>query len=72
MNYGLRIKQRRLELGLSVDELAKKVGKSRATIYRYENGDIKEIPMSVLEPIVRALHTTPQYLMGWDSDEIYV
>lgn len=82
MNTGDRIKQRRIELGLTVDELAKKIGKSRATIYRYENGDIENIPTPILEPLASALETTPADLMGWEeidshlsgreaSDEIY-
>lgn len=33
MTTGDRIKQRRLELGLSVDEIATKLGKNRATVY---------------------------------------
>ena len=32
MNTGDRIKQRRIELGLTADDLAQKIGKSRATI----------------------------------------
>ena len=67
MNTGDRIKQRRMELGLSVDELADKIGKSRATIYRYENGDIENMPTPVLEPLAKALETTPAQLMGWES-----
>ena len=35
MTTGEKIRARRKELGLSVDELAAKVGKNRATIYRY-------------------------------------
>ena len=65
MNTGDRIKQRRTELGLTVDELAEKIGKSRATIYRYENGDIENMPTPVLEPLAKALETTPADLMGW-------
>lgn len=34
MNVGERIKERRQYLGMSVDELADKLGKNRATIYR--------------------------------------
>lgn len=67
MNTGDRIKQRRMELSLSVDELADKIGKSRATIYRYENGDIENMPTPVLEPLAKALETTPAQLMGWES-----
>lgn len=67
MNTSDRIKQRRLEIGLSADELAAKIGKSRATIYRYENGDIENMPTSVLEPLAKALDTTPADLMGWEQ-----
>lgn len=65
MNTGDRIKQRRIELGLSVDDLAEKIEKSRATIYRYENGDIENMPIPILEPLAKALDTTPADLMGW-------
>lgn len=67
MNIGDRIKNRRIELGISVDELASKVGKNRATIYRYENNEIENLPLSTLEPLAVALETTPASLMGWDD-----
>lgn len=68
MTIGDRIKQRRLELGLSVDELSKKLRKNRATIYRYENNEIENLPLSTLEPLAKALEVTPAYLMGWEDD----
>ena len=68
MTIGQRIKNKRIELGLSADELAEATGKSRATIFRYENGDIASLPISVLEPIATALRTTPGYLMGWEDE----
>lgn len=71
MNTGDRIKQRRIELGLTVDELAEKIGKSRATIYRYENGDIENMPTPILEPLAKALETTPADLMGWSEEKHY-
>lgn len=67
MRIGERIKQRRLELGYTADALAKLLNKNRATIYRYENGDIKNMPIDVLEPLAKALNTTPAYLMGWQE-----
>lgn len=67
MNIGERIKQRRIALGLSVDEIAKQIGKNRATIYRYESSEIENLPTSVLEPLAKALHTTPAILMGWEQ-----
>ena len=68
MNIGERIKKRREDLNMSVEALAKIIGKSRATIYRYENGDIEKLPTDMLIPFAEALSTTPQYLMGWTDD----
>ena len=67
MSVGKRIKERRNELYMSVDELATKLNKNRATIYRYEKGDIENLPIDILEPLAKALDTTPQYLMGLDK-----
>ena len=63
MNTGDRIKQRRIALGLTVDELAEKIGKSRATIYRYENGDTVLIDM-IREGDEKAV----QFLVDNDAD----
>lgn len=67
MVIGKRIKDRRKQLGMSADDLAKKLGKDRSTIYRYEKGDIENMPLDILEPVANALRTTPQFLMGWDE-----
>ena len=69
MNVGQRIKNRREELKMSVDELAALINKNRATVYRYEKGDIESLPTTVLKPLAKALKTTPEYLMGWDEEK---
>ncbi len=69
MKIGMRIKERRKELKMSADELAKRLGKNRATIYRYEKGDIENLPLDILEPIAEALETNPASLMGWQMEE---
>lgn len=69
MNVGQRIKDRREELKMSVDELAALINKNRATVYRYEKGDIESLPTTVLKPLAKALKTTPEYLMGWDEEK---
>ena len=69
MTIGQRIQQRRKEMRMSADELAKKLGKDRSTIYRYEKGEIEKFPLDILEPIAKALNTTPAYLMGWEKKE---
>lgn len=67
MSIGKRIKERRKELKIGAEELARRLGKDRSTIYRYEKGDIENLPIDILEPIARALNTTPAYLMGWEG-----
>lgn len=67
MNIGQRIKERRKALKMSADEMGVKLGKDRSTIYRYEKGDIENLPLDILEPIAEILQTTPQYLMGWEE-----
>lgn len=65
-SIGERIKNRRKLFGLSVDELAERIGKNRATIYRYESNEIENMSITILEPLANALHTTPAELCGWD------
>ena len=66
-SVGQNIKRRRRQLGMSAEQLAELVGVSKATMYRYEKGDIANLKSSVLIPIAQALKTTPADLMGWDA-----
>ena len=68
MTVGQRIKRRRKQLNMSAEELAEKIGRSPATMYRWEKGEIDKMDSSVLLPIADALFTTPAYLMGWTDD----
>lgn len=65
-----KIKALRMARGISAGELGERIGKSRATIYRYENGDIEDIPATVLRAIAKELGTTLDDLIDWqDADE---
>jgi len=65
MTIGERIKQKRIELNLSQDELAKKVGyKSRSSIQKIECA--RNLPLPKVEKMAVALECTPSYLMGWE------
>lgn len=72
MNIGERIKKLRKERGISVDYIAEKLGKNRATIYRYESNDIENLPYPILVPLAEILGTTPMYLMGCEIEDIKV
>lgn len=69
MTIGERIKKLREEKNITVDKLAELIGKNRATIYRYESSEIEKLPTSVLEPLCKALGTTPAYIMGWTDPD---
>lgn len=54
---------------MSADDLAEKLGKNRATVYRYENAEIEKLPSTILSALAEALKVTPAYLMGWDDED---
>ena len=67
MDIGDRIKKRREELGMSQEELAKKVGyKSRSSVNKIEI-DGRGLPQNKIVIFAKALETTPAYLMGWEE-----
>lgn len=64
MELHQRIKLRRIELNMSQEELAFKLGyKSRSSINKIEMGD-NDIPQSKILAFANALDTTPSYLLG--------
>ena len=70
MEIGDRIRKRREELGMSQEELAKKIGyKSRSSINKIEN-DGRGLPQSKILLIAKSLETTPDFLLGWNDDEL--
>lgn len=62
-----KIKLRRLELGLSYQELSDLTGINKSTLQRYETGFIKKVPINQVQIIAKALNVTPGYLMGWEN-----
>ncbi|MEL4860528.1 helix-turn-helix transcriptional regulator [Pseudoflavonifractor phocaeensis] len=64
-----RIRGLREKLGYSYQQLADATGMSKSTLQRYETGGIKNVPISKLNILANALHSTPSYLMGWETNE---
>lgn len=67
MEFKDKVKSRRLELGLTLEDVAKAVGVSAPTIQRYESGDIKNIRKDKIKALADALQLTPTYLMDWNE-----
>ena len=70
MNIGERIKKLRNDIGLSQTELADKIGVSKQTLYKYENGIVTNIPSDKIELLAKYLNTTPAFLMGWTYEGV--
>ena len=64
---GKNISEARKNAGLTMEELGKMVGVSRATIKRYESGEIANIPDDKIEKIAKATKVSEAFLMGWDT-----
>lgn len=65
MTKGRKIKELRKDIGMSQVELAKRIGVSKQTLYKYENDIITNIPSDKIMRLSEALGTTPAFLMGW-------
>ncbi len=62
-----RIKERRLQLGLTLLQIANSLGVKEATVQRYESGEIKNIKHETIYELAKILQCTPSYLMGWEE-----
>ena len=64
MELGQVLSSKRKEKGISAETIAETLGVSPATIYRYENGDIEKVPVSVFIKIAEILSTSPEAMLA--------
>lgn len=64
---GQRIKAQRIKMHMTQDELAEIMCIPKKTISGYEN-DRVDIRSSVIVELASHLHTTPNYLLGFEED----
>lgn len=69
MTLGKRIKAKREEAGLTQTELAKRIGTTKQTLFKYENDIITNIPSDKIEKIANILSVSAAYLMGWTEQK---
>lgn len=65
-----RIRELREKNLMSPQELANKVGTSKSSIYRYENGEIDKMPTRVISEIAKLFNVSPLYLLGMSDSPI--
>lgn len=67
MGMAERIKERRLAMNFTQEELAQKLGLQKSAIAKYENGRVENIKRSIIAEMANILECNPAYLMGWDD-----
>lgn len=65
MVFSSRLKSRRKELGLTLNDIANLMGVSEATVQRWESGAIKNLRYERISALASVLNVSPSYLMGW-------
>lgn len=68
MSIGKRIRTMRESKQMTLEEVAKRCGTTRQSIFKYENEIVTKIPYDKIELLAKALGTTPSYLFGWDEN----
>lgn len=68
-SIGNKLKSLRENKKLTLDEVAQKIGTSRQTLFKYENGIVTNIPSNKIEDLAGIYGVSPAYLMGWEDDK---
>ena len=66
LDIGSRLRALREQKHLTQEDVGNRIGVTKATINRYETGEI-DIKRTVAIKLARVLSTTPQYIMGWST-----
>ena len=61
-----KLKKRRLDLGLSIAQVAEMCDVHISTVARWESGEIENMKRDKIEKYAQALQVSPAVIMGWD------
>ena len=64
------IKEKRLEMGMTMKQLGQKVGVTTATVSRWESGEISTLKAETIRKVADALHVSPLVFIGEDMATI--
>lgn len=68
MSIGKRLKELRINSGLTQSEVAKDIGVAIQTIFKYENSIITNIPLEKIEALAKLFNVSPSMLVGWSDN----
>ncbi|MBU3171385.1 helix-turn-helix domain-containing protein [Clostridium estertheticum] len=63
------IREKRLELGLTYEQLGNIVGVGKSTVRKWETGMIENMRRDSIVALSHALDISPALIMGWDREE---
>ena len=69
MNIGQRIRELRINSGLSQTEVAIKLNTTKQNIYKYENSIITNIPLEKIEALAKLFNVSPSMLVGLSDNK---
>ena len=70
MTMGDRIKELRVEAGMTQEELADKLGMQKSAIAKYENGRVENIKQSTIRKMAELFRRSPSYVMGFTDNPL--
>ena len=70
MNLGDKIRARRMELGMTMEDLGKAIGVQRSAINKYEKGTITDLKRSTIDALSKALNVSVFYLLDDDPEDL--
>lgn len=66
-DFAKRIKDLRKKHNLTLEEVGNRVGVGKSTVRKWETGAIANMRRDKIAALAKALHTTPEYIMGWED-----
>lgn len=73
MTMGERIRELRMSHGMSMEDLGKFLGVGRSAIFKYEKGEVENLPRSTIAKMAGLFGVSPSYLMcfdQWDEERL--
>ena len=72
MKMGDRIRQMRIDAGMTQEELAEKLGLQKSAIAKYENGRVENIKRSTIQKMAELFDRTPSYNLSLLSNMPFI